>query len=84
MTLKQRRTPLTPATAPVPTANPGRRERNAELDAVTDYAGIGYQYQYCKAAIVGTACTDYGDWTTIPNSDLGTTSYHDPQSDQRR
>ena len=46
-----------------------------------DYAGIGYQYQYCKAATVGTPCSNFGDWTTIPTSNVGTTSYPVPGLD---
>ena len=62
---------------PVPqdlTASPGNGSVTLDWDAVTGYAGVGYQY--CQKITMGEPCEDAdGDWLPIPESNLETTAY---------
>ena len=62
---------------PVPqdlTASPGNGSVTLDWDAVTGYAGVGYQY--CQKITMGGTCEDAdGDWLPIPESNLETTDY---------
>ena len=52
------------------TASPGNGSVTLDWDAVTDYAGVGYQF--CQGAVANPTCTD-AEWVTILNSNLETT-----------